>query len=352
MIASVLAELTMGFDQPFAALGARALDDDRVAVIAWPSVPVEIVRAAGFRPVFARGNASPTPRADLVLEPDIFPGRLRQLVEAALSGRLAQVAAIVLPRTSDADYKCFLYLRELIRRGEIAALPPVLLFDLMHSPGAVSREYSAARARALLDELADIAGNYADAAALSREIARANRARAAARRLESLRGGSPRLAGVEAMPLLGAIWQLDPERYAALADAAAAALSARPPLACPRVLLAGTPVDATALHAAVQDSGATVVAEQSPFGSGAAADDVSVLGDPFLAIAECYGADTFDARLPVGALMRRFDSALDSVDAVIVSLPPEDASFGWDIPRMRALCEQRSIPHAVVNGEP
>ena len=78
-------------------------------VTSWPSVPVEIVRAAGFRAKIARGASVPTPTADQHLEPDIFPSRLRHLIENVLSGRLSDAARIVIPRTSDADYKCFLY---------------------------------------------------------------------------------------------------------------------------------------------------------------------------------------------------------------------------------------------------
>ena len=63
---------------------------------------------------------------------------------------------------------------------------------------------------------------------LRREIANANRARAAARRLNALRIDAPRIAGVDALPLLGAFWQLEPERYAALAEAAADSLRRSP----------------------------------------------------------------------------------------------------------------------------
>ena len=94
MVASAIDELAAGFDEPFARLG-RDADADRGAVlISWPAVPVELVRAAGFRPVVAHGSARPTPAADGVLEPELFPARLRQLVEAALTRRLGQVAAI------------------------------------------------------------------------------------------------------------------------------------------------------------------------------------------------------------------------------------------------------------------
>jgi hypothetical protein len=44
--------------------------------------------------------------------------------------------------------------------------------------------------------------------------------------------------------------------------------------------------------------------------------------------------------------------ALDGVDAVVVSLPPDDAVFGWDYPAMRDLLEARRIPHLCLRGDP
>ena len=287
-----------------------------------------------------------------MLEPDLFPSRLRQLVEAALAGRLANVAAVVLPRTSDPDYKCFLYLRELVRRGVATALPPVLLFDLLHSDGADARAYNAERAHALSTLLASLAGRQTEPHDLRREIANANRARAAARRLNALRTDAPRIAGVDALPLLGAFWQLEPERYVALAEAAADSLAGRPTLEGPRVLLAGAPVDSTALHAAIEADGAVVVAELSPFGSGGVSTDIEGSDDPFAALTEHYRRESIDARLPVQALMRRLDDALGTVAAVVISLPPDDETFGWDYPRVRELLAHRSIPHAVLAGDP
>jgi benzoyl-CoA reductase/2-hydroxyglutaryl-CoA dehydratase subunit BcrC/BadD/HgdB len=352
MSSSAVAELTAGFDVPFGALGHDAEQDRSTVVISWPSVPVEIVRATGFRPVVARGIATPTPEADAVLEADLFPSRIRQLVEAALTGRLAHVAAIVLPRTSEADYKCFLYLRELVRRGVVAILPPVWLFDLLQSTGPEVPQYDSARARDFLDKLAALSGVHPEPDELRAQIALTNRARAAARRLDALRRYAPRVAGAEAVPLLGAFWQLDPERYAALVEAAVTGFAERSPLGGPRVLLAGAPVDSTTLHAAIETEGAVVVAELSPFGSAVAAPDVDASGEPVPALAEHYRNQSIDARLPVATLMRRIEESLDGVDAVVISLPPDDSSFGWDYPRLRELLERRSIPHAMLQGDP
>jgi benzoyl-CoA reductase/2-hydroxyglutaryl-CoA dehydratase subunit BcrC/BadD/HgdB len=352
MNAASIEQLRAGFEEPFSALGRDATRDGGTIVVSWPSVPVELVRAAGFAPVFARGRRAPTPAADRVLEAGLFPNRLRQLVDAALTGRLQNVAAVVLPRSSDPDYKCFLYLREVARRGIAARLPPVLLFDLLHSAAPDAQEYNADRARALSARLTTLGGRQDAANELHDAIASANLARAAARRLDALRTDAPRVAGTDALPLLGAYWQLEPERYALLASAAAEELAERVRLEKPRVLCAGAPVDTPALHAAIETEGAVVVAEMSPYGGCGMKTDVDVSIDPFAALASHYGRESIDARLPINALMRKLDDVLGNVTAVVISLPPDDASFGWDYPRVRERLARHAIPHTVLTGDP
>jgi benzoyl-CoA reductase/2-hydroxyglutaryl-CoA dehydratase subunit BcrC/BadD/HgdB len=350
--ASAIHELRAAFEEPFWELGRDAARDQKTVVISWPSVPVELVRATGFLPVFARGRSTPTPAADRVLEPDLFPARLRQLVEAALTERLANVAAIVLPRSSDPDYKCFLYLRELARRGIAADLPPIMLFDLLQSDDSGARAYNADRARDLSARLANLEGGQHRADDLHAAIVSANRARAAGRRLHALRKGSPRIAGTDALPLLGAFWQLHPERYAALAEAAADTLAGRVPFDRRRVLVAGVPVDAPDVHAAIEAEGGLVVAELSPFGACGTSSDVETEDDPYISLATHYGRESIGARLPVDILMHKLDDLLGAAEAVVLSQPPDDASFGWDYPRVRDLLARHSIPHTVLSGDP
>jgi hypothetical protein len=323
------------------------------AVISWPSVPVEIVRAAGLRPIFVRSapeGTAATPVAEH-LEPGIFPGRLRYLVDAALTGRFDNAACIILPRTSDPDYKTFLYLREFERRGIARSLPPILLFDLLQSEGPDVRAYDAERMKALFEELASASGRRASLDDLRAEIARTNSARSAVRRLVALRHVAPRIKGSEVLPLLSAFWQLPPDDYVHLAEEAADDIAQRPPLDGPRVLLAGAPVDGSALHATIESHGAIVVEEVGPWGSGAAGDDVDSVGDPLLALADKYRRDANGPRTPVGALRNSISRMLVGIDAVVVSLPVEDTAFGWDYPALRDLLQARRIPHACLRGD-
>jgi benzoyl-CoA reductase/2-hydroxyglutaryl-CoA dehydratase subunit BcrC/BadD/HgdB len=351
MTTSAIAKLTAAFDDTSTTRGLLADHDFPVVVLSWPSVPIEIIRAAGLRPIIARGSSTPTPAADAHLESDIFPIRLRSLVEAALTGQLSRAARIVVPRTSDADYKCFLYLKEFVRLGIAPALAPILLFDLLQSHGPDVGDYNAARIRNLLDDLASVTGRRPSLDDLRHEIAQTNAARAAARRLQALRGGAPRIKGAEVFPLLGAFWHMAPEDYSVLAAEAADDIARRPALSAARVLLTGSPVDDTALHDAIESRGAIVVAEVSPWGTGAAGNDVSGK-DPIAALAEKYRTDVISPRNPAGTLPDSIARLADEVDAVVVSLPPDDAVFGWDYPALRGLLQTKRIPHICLRGDP
>lgn len=357
MTINAIAKLTAAFDETFTNPGHATDRDIPPVVIAWPSVPIEIVRAAGLRPIVVRGRMMDTPAADAHLEPEIFPSRLRCLVDAALTGQLSGAAFVIVPRTSDPDYKTFLYLREFVRRGIVRTLPPTLLFDLLQSDGPDVGAYNAARTRALLDELASVTGRQPTLDDVRQEIARTNTARAVMRRLVALRNKErPHVSGAEAFPLLGAFWQLDPRDYATLASEAVDDIARRKPLDGPRVLLAGAPVDSPVMHAAIESHGAIVVAEVGPWGSGAAGDDVACDGDPLMALSDKYRRDAMGPRTPVGALQDSISRLLDNVhapvDAVIVSLPPEDTAFGWDYPSLRDLLQARHIPHVCLRGDP
>jgi benzoyl-CoA reductase/2-hydroxyglutaryl-CoA dehydratase subunit BcrC/BadD/HgdB len=350
-MSDALARLTATFEYPFGRHGDIVEESRPVVVTSWPTVPVEIIRAAGCRAVVMRGHSRRTPLANVVLEPRIFPNRLHQLIQAALAGELADAMCLVLPRTSDPDYKAFLYLRELARRHLVSLRAPVLLFDLLQSHDPDVAAYNTARTRELFETLAALAGRRASPDDVRRSIEQTDMARQALARLMALRRGSPRVSGREVLPLIGAFWQLPPDRYATLANQAADVLERRAPLDGPRIALMGAPVDGPALHAAIESHGGVVVAEPGPWGSEAAGSDVTASEDPFATIAERYRHGAIGARTPRAALWRRLTALGGEVDGVVVSLPPDDAVFGWEYPQLRAWMEEHRLPHVCVSGD-
>jgi benzoyl-CoA reductase/2-hydroxyglutaryl-CoA dehydratase subunit BcrC/BadD/HgdB len=240
-------------------------------------------------------------------------------------------------------------LKEFVRLGT-ASLAPILLFDLLQSQGPDVSAYNAARMRDLLETLASVTGRRPTLDDVRDEIARTNAARAAARRLVALRRGSPKIKGADVFPLLGAFWHMAPENYSVLAAEAAVEIERRPALRAPRVLLTGSPVDGTALHDAIESRGAIVVAEVSPWGTAVAGNDVCG-DDPMVALAGKYRTDVVGPRNPAVSLQDSIARNFDGVDAVVVSLPPDDAVFGWDYPALRGMLETKRIPYACLRGD-
>jgi hypothetical protein len=56
--------------------------------------------------------------------------------------------------------------------------------------------------------------------------------------------------------------------------------------------------------------------------------------------------------MPVDALRRVIEQSLDDIDAVVMSLPPEDSVFGWDYPALRDALEARRIPDVCLRSDP
>ena len=194
MSASAITELRAAFED--AVLRRSAATRRAIAatvLISWPSVPVELVRAAGFRAGrCARQRQRRRRRRTACSKPDLFP----EPAPAARRGRADRAAwptsrpsccrAAPIPTTS-----AFSICASSCAAASRARLPPVLLFDLLHSDGAGrARVQRRPRARLVSRGSRASAGRPHRADDLRDAIASANRARAAARRLNALRGGS------------------------------------------------------------------------------------------------------------------------------------------------------------------
>ena len=73
--------------------------------------------------------------------------------------------------------------------------------------------------------------------------------------------------------------------------------------------------------------------------------------DPFIALADKYSADVITPRTPAPKLLSTIAELLDDVEAVVVSLPREDTTFGWDYPSLRSLLQSKGIPHVCLSGD-
>jgi benzoyl-CoA reductase/2-hydroxyglutaryl-CoA dehydratase subunit BcrC/BadD/HgdB len=317
------------------------------------TIPWELVSAAGLFPFVFR----PTPRqevmADEFMEKGVFAPRIRAIFDGLVSGEWSFLRAVLIPRTSEQEYKLFLYLREVARERGQLEMPPVYLYDLLHSRSTESYGYGLERTKQLASQLERIAGRPIRSKDLREAIVRSNAARTAVRGLLQLRRDRPRLKGVDALPLLGAYWLIDRSDYAIQAMAAVGILGRHEPARGVRLMIKGASLDHPMLHAAIESRGAIVVAEDDWWGTRSAGGDVGENEDLLKAIFEKYYLDSVSPRVfPPDEADRWFKAAAtDGVDGVLFYLPRDDYIVGWDYPRHKKWLDYMGIPSAVIRGE-
>jgi benzoyl-CoA reductase/2-hydroxyglutaryl-CoA dehydratase subunit BcrC/BadD/HgdB len=283
---------------------------------------------------------------------DVFSSRMKAIFDALIAPDAASLTAVVVPRTSEQEHKLYLYLREVVRQGKESAPEPIL-YNLLHARSPEAERYGLDRTHDLKITLERLAGRSIGPDSLPASIAEGNAARQTIRELLQQREGpAPRLSGVEALALIGAWYFMDRRAYTALAREALHEIQMRAPLKGPRLLIKGPPLDSPDFCAAIEAQGAIVVAEDDWWGSRAAGQDIDVTGDPIRAIFEKYYFDAPSPRVfPAAIADAWFLRKAPEVDGVIFYLPQEDDVIGWDYPRLRAVLDERRIPHVMLRQE-
>lgn len=342
--------LTWHYENPEAEAKAAA---GNIPVVGMTSnaVPWELVRAAGAFPCVINSGNPNHPDIGTFMEENVFEERIRAIFGSAISGDLRHLRLLLIPRTSEQEYKLYLYLREVARQDPDRRIPPLYLFDLLHTRSPESYSYGLGRTWDLKKKLEEMAGILIEDESLLHAIRESNSARKAIRALLRLRRQEPRVTGTEALALIGSSYFLKRDAYARLADAATELIRDRSPLAGKRLLIAGSSLNHRGLHRELEKHGAVVVAEDDWWGSRSAGGDImEVSGDLLKATFEKYYFDSPSPRVfPFEIADGWFQAeSAEGIDGVVFYLPPEDCVAGWDYPRRRHYLDEKRIPHLLV----
>jgi benzoyl-CoA reductase/2-hydroxyglutaryl-CoA dehydratase subunit BcrC/BadD/HgdB len=352
--ADPMERLTWHYENPAAEAISSAASGIPVVGITSNTVPWELVRAAGAFPcVINPGNADHTDISSF-MEEGLFEERIRAIFGSAISGDLQYLSLLLIPRTSEQEYKLYLYLREVARQDPKRRIPPVYLYDMLHTRSSESYSYGLERTLCLKERLEELTGKLINDAALLHAIQESNSARKAIRKLLYLRRQQPSVTGTEALALIGASFFASRDEYARLAELAVEMIEERNPLAGKKLMIAGSSLNHRGLHQALEKHGAVVVAEDDWWGSRSAGEDIAGGSNDLLkAIFEKYYLDTPSPRLfPFEIADAWFQRAsIDGIDGVVFYLPPEDCVAGWDYPRRRHYLDERGIPHLLVRED-
>lgn len=306
-----------------------------------PSVPAELIEAAGMRPIMlSAGTETSTILGDRVME-ELFDNSVRGIFERLLKGEFDWLSAIVLPRANDSAHRLYYYLSELKRTGE-ANLPPVLLCDVVMTPDEASRRYSVDALGRLWEELKALGNGAAGDAELSAAIVRSTARNDLLQALVDLRRKSPgSIAGAEALARFAAARMLPHEVFE---KSAREVIADRPASMGLRLVICGSTQHGGGLHSLVEAAGGAVVGDYHSGG------DLSVgralgNGSPLEALADGLRADPAATRRvadPAGHIIA-FAKACGA-QAAVFSYFPEEEALTWDYPEQKAALEASGVP--------
>ena len=352
--ADPIAQLLWHYENPAAAAISSAAGGVPVVGITSNTVPWELIRAAGAFPCVINPCNAHHPDIPIFMEEGVFEERIRAIFGAAISGDLQHLSLLLIPRTSEQEYKLYLYLREVARQDPNRRIPPLYFYDMLHTRSSESYSYGLERTECLKKRLEELTGVIIDNEALLHAIDETNAARKAIRKLLSLRSQRPRLTGTDALALIGSSFFMGRDEYIRLVEQAAEMIGGREPLAGKRLMIAGSSLNHRGLHQALEKHGAVVVAEDDWWGSRSAGGDIASGSNELLrAVFEKYYLDTPSPRLfPFEIADAWFQqAATDGIDGVVFYLPQEDCVTGWDYPRRRRYLDEKGIPHLVMRED-
>jgi hypothetical protein len=295
-------------------------------------VPVEVLLATG-RPFghLPWSTDGDTPWSDQWLESS-FPMWSRSILEQWHAGVFDSLREVVFSRADDACQRLFYYVSELQRRGRLRG-PVPRIFDL----ALVQRESSLAHTTRAVGDLARDLGS--DAASLAAGIGHGNMIRGQLDRLQRARSSH----GPWFEALARAVLWSDPRHWLA-------SVEAPEPQERLRVLLAGSAPPDARLHQAVEDAGASVVAETHGMrldrlgGALDPGDEEPARAIARHLIARCVGPRAFyDSAAWILHQARASRAA-----AVVLWLTREDESRAWQLPAQRAALTAAGLPCLVL----
>ena len=336
---------------PFQAIldGEAQIDADR-AVVGWVGldIPLEVIDAAGRRPVRIRADAAVSGPAKATFgEGGGHPG-MRAVVSRLMTGEDGPIERLAIGSTPVTGVWLYNLLISLGDRRPGVDTWDAVLVDLARrdAPAAHVRNIDAIRAFA--EDVGAI-----DCDALLQAIADRNALRLHLRQVDSLRfGPSPRLTGGQARLVLDAAEVASLPTIIPLIDALLDQAPALPVSTGAPVIYSGSGGPSLAVYRALESAGLRIVGDDQDYGSRAIGPDVEESGDPFAALAERYRR-----RFPAPAgwtIKSRTDFLVGlarerGAQAVIFDIADYDHPAAWDLPAQTAALNEAGVTVRVLS---
>lgn len=311
------------------------------------TVPVELIEAAGFYPTLVDADYTDFTGSDQYMEP-VFDQRTKSIFHEILIGKWAFLKALIIPRTSEAEHKLFLYLMEVKRLTNNPHIPEIYFFDFLHTQNAFSEEYSFEQVKLFNEYLRNLwhaddtdvptqintdflknqrKSSFQQAIELSNKI-KTQFNQLAEYRYQGL------LSGVEAMTIIGAMYFMDRKEYLHHLEVVLKEISTRKPLKVnQKILVKGYCINHKDFHESLEKDGNIVVAEDDWWGSRAIGSIIENSDNPLKDIFNKY---YFHSPSPRVFPMKKAHEWLKNemkkdIDLVEFYINQDDDVLGWEL---------------------
>jgi benzoyl-CoA reductase/2-hydroxyglutaryl-CoA dehydratase subunit BcrC/BadD/HgdB len=320
----------------------------KVVGYVYPTVPTEIMTAAGLLPVMVTGNPEiPTEEGDRYME-DFFCPFVRSLHDLFVRGRYGDMDLVVLPHGNDSVSRCYYYLCTEKEYHPELKVPPLYYFDILHTKRYIANRYTRGRVAALKEKLETLSGKEITNEALLSAISVHNENRRLLKQVAALRRADPpRISGTDALQIIGCSFLMAKEEHNKLLREFLDQAGSLPPVKGVRIYVAGTIIDNTQLYELIESCGAVVVSEDVCTGDRFSDNPVDTTLEPLDALTERYHMQSHDGRMY--PMNEHVDYLLRSAgevkpDGVIFNYLKWDDAHGWHYPGQRDALKNAGIP--------
>lgn len=329
------------------------LDGKIVIGLVGAVVPVELVLAANCVPVTLMARAEDWARNSDPMEDGHEP-EVRSLFRQAVDGEFEMCDLMVIPSTSDGYRSLYQYLKEMVRTGRGDRIPPLFLYDFLFGRSTAVRRYSQRVLQGLIERLSVLTGRRNSDTALASAIQTTNLIRAQLRTLGQLRRDQ-KLSGCEAHHIarLNAFVP-QPLYLNTLTSRLEGAQSIQALPRRPRILLIpAVPLYHEYLHAAMEQGGVIVVAEDGEWSASRVAVNIATEIPAVDAIFSYYYNHAVSQRMLRAERESWISQQMQTGDAeaVVFYIPPSDQFFGWRYPALKDLAKQFGLPSLLIRDE-
>jgi len=317
----------------------------------YTSVPEELIIAAGCLPMMITGDPDiPTTAGDRYME-DYFCPFIRSVHNLFVMGKYDFLDLAIFPHTNDSVKRCYYYLWTEKRNDPELKIPPLTVFDVLHTRKHIANRYVRGRVRALKEKLEELSAKEITPEALYQAIEVCNENRMLLKKVADLRRmDPPRVSGVEAVQIIGASFFMPKKEHNRLLKAFLEEEDQLLPKDGVRVYLSGTIVDNIQLYELIESCGAIIVSEDVCTGNRYSDSSIDISMDPLDAITDRYHTKSHEGRMyPLRPLV---DYVVEGVQesraqGVIFNYLQWDDSHGWNYPSQRDALKKIGIPSLV-----